>query len=99
MKLIRFDLCSKTILRPGILPMRSILRFFAACITACFLFSAALPAANATGWLNWRGPHQNGVSDETGLPDAITTDGQHTLWTYDLFGRGAAVVANGRVYA
>jgi hypothetical protein len=26
-------------------------------------------AAPVTGWLNWRGPEQTGMSRETGLPD------------------------------
>lgn len=55
------------------------------------------PAAPAEGWLHWRGPHQNGTSDETGLPNSV---GQNNLlWTYDIAGRGEAVVANGRVYS
>ncbi len=51
------------------------------------------------GWLNWRGPHQNGVSNETGLPDKWEPGGENHLWTYDLPGRGSPVVAGDRVYA
>ncbi len=55
----------------------------------------------ANGWLNWRGPHQNGVSDETGLPGNLEVDGanKNLLWTSDIAGRGHAVISNGRVYA
>ena len=57
--------------------------------------------AGANGWLNWRGPHQNGVSDETGLPADLEVDGakKNLIWTRDIPGRGHAVIANGRVYA
>jgi len=52
--------------------------------------------ADVTGWLRWRGPTQNGVSYESGLPDAI--DAADAAWTYDVRGRGAPVIAQGRVY-
>ncbi len=59
---------------------------------------ASLPAAAgpAQGWLSWRGPQQNGVSTETGLPDKV--DPQHPLWVADVPGQSTAVVANGKVY-
>jgi len=55
----------------------------------------------AKGWLNWRGPHQNGVSDETGFPSDLEMAGakKNLLWTRDIPGRGHAVISNGRVYA
>lgn len=49
------------------------------------------------GWLHWRGPHQNGTSDETGLPAAVGEE--NLLWTYDIAGRGEAVIADGKVYS
>ncbi len=48
------------------------------------------------GWLEWRGPEQNGVSHETGLPDQV--DPSQPLWTADFPGASTAVVAQGRVY-
>src|SRR4051812_18749245 len=48
------------------------------------------------GWLAWRGPHQNGVSDEKGLPD--TVDAGHPLWTAPFPGQSTPVIANGKVY-
>jgi outer membrane protein assembly factor BamB len=62
-------------------------------------FSSLVSHANpVTGWLNWRGPHQNGTSDETGLPEKWTPDGENQLWTYPLSGRGAPVITNDRLY-
>lgn len=55
---------------------------------------AASPAA--TGWLNWRGPAQNGASTETGLPDSL--EGDNLLWTADLAGKSTPVIANGKLY-
>jgi outer membrane protein assembly factor BamB len=61
--------------------------------------TSVLAQASVQGWLNWRGPHQNGVSDETCLPDEVEVGGKNHLWTYKIAGRGTPVVANGRVYA
>lgn len=60
---------------------------------------SALAEDAVEGWLNWRGPHQTGVSDETGLPDSVSVDGDNLLWTYELKGRGTPVIAGDRVYA
>jgi outer membrane protein assembly factor BamB len=66
-------------------------------IGASFLFSiAALSAAPVQGWLSWRGPEQNGVSRETGLP--ATLDAAKPLWKVDFPGASTAVVAGGRLY-
>jgi hypothetical protein len=53
-------------------------------------------AAPAKGWLDWRGPDQNGTSRETGLPDKI--DPKQPLWVADYPGQSCPVVANGHVY-
>src|SRR5579883_359797 len=58
-----------------------------------------LPTAHAEpahGWLNWRGPQQNGTSLETGLPDSV--DPEHPLWVADFPGQSTAVIANGHLY-
>ena len=65
------------------------------------LLSGALPSSSvhadaARGWLNWRGPQQNGTSLETGLPDSL--DPKHPLWVADFPGQSTPVVANGKVY-
>jgi len=55
--------------------------------------------ANVRGWLNWRGPLQNGVSLEQNLPDTWELGGANDLWNIDLPGRGTPVIANGKLYA
>ena len=52
--------------------------------------------AKTDGWLNWRGPNQNGASPETGLP--ATLDATNTLWTADFPGMSTAVIARGKLY-
>jgi len=53
---------------------------------------------HANGWLEWRGPKQNGVSLETNLPEDCSPDGPNLLWTYDLQGRGSVVTNGNRAY-
>jgi outer membrane protein assembly factor BamB len=57
------------------------------------------PGARAAvqGWLDWRGPQQNGVSAETGLPEKITRP-EEALWTVPLPGQSTPVIAEGRLY-
>ena len=50
------------------------------------------------GWLSWRGAAQAGRSDETGLFDELTLDGENHAWSYPVSGRGTPVIANGRVF-
>jgi hypothetical protein len=52
--------------------------------------------AAVDGWLAWRGPHQNGMSDEKGLPD--TVDPSKPLWTARFPGQSTPVIANGKLY-
>ncbi|MCM8538246.1 MAG: PQQ-binding-like beta-propeller repeat protein [Lentisphaeraceae bacterium] len=55
-------------------------------------------SAKVEGFLNWRGPNQNGTSLETGLPD--TWDVQNgTAWKHEIKGRGAPVIAGNRVFS
>jgi len=78
------------------LPAILCLGLLASGVTATY--SAPAKPARATGWLNWRGPQQNGTSLETGLPETWTLNGANHLWEVPLSSRGAPVVANGRVY-
>jgi len=55
-----------------------------------------ITAAPVTGWLAWRGPEQNGMSRETGLPDKI--DPQKPLWRVDFPGASTPVIANSKLY-
>ncbi len=65
---------------------------------AAALLGAALwsvPAqAGVKGWLNWRGPAQNGTSSEKNLPATWTPGGENHLWDIDLPGRGTVVIAD-----
>jgi outer membrane protein assembly factor BamB len=60
------------------------------------ILAPSIHAAPVQGWLNWRGPQQNGTSLETGLPDSV--DPQHPLWIADLPGQSTPVIANGHLY-
>jgi len=65
----------------------------------CGIFATcavSLNAAPVQGWLNWRGPDQNGMSLEKNLPD--TVDPKKPLWIADYPGQSTPVVANGKVY-
>lgn len=68
-----------------------------------FAVSAGLSAGNmhaASGWLNWRGPNQNGVSPaQVALPTSLEIGGPNHRWAYPVKGAGAAVIADGRVFA
>jgi len=75
-------------------PLVRLLRTLAV-VTLCG--AAAAQDAGPRGWLNWRGPQQNGTSLETGLPDKVRVDSPGS-WSYQLRGRGTPVVADGRVY-
>lgn len=67
----------------------------AAVVAACL--TPGLEAQGTTGWLDWRGPNQNGTSVETGLPDTISVE--DAKWTFQMRGRGTPVISGGRVYA
>lgn len=62
------------------------------------LAASSLSQADVTGWLNWRGPNQNGTSDESNLPDSWKPGADSQLWKYDLNGAGAPVISNGKLY-
>ncbi|MGZ5568323.1 MAG: outer membrane protein assembly factor BamB family protein, partial [Limisphaerales bacterium] len=52
--------------------------------------------AAVNGWLNWRGPSQNGSSPEKNLPS--TLDVKQALWTADFPGMSTPVIADGKLY-
>ncbi|MCG8459410.1 MAG: hypothetical protein MI919_24295, partial [Holophagales bacterium] len=62
-------------------------------VLATFLGS---PAA-ADEWTHWRGPHQIGVSDATGLVSNWSKDGENLIWRQDFTGRSTPAVFDGRV--
>ena len=57
---------------------------------------AADTGGAVVGWLDWRGPAQNGTSPETGLPEKV--DAKSALWTADFPGQSAPVIGNGKLY-
>jgi len=56
-------------------------------------------AAPVAGWLGWRGPNQNGSSQETGLPAKVEVGGKSQLWSSEFPGQGTPVIAGGKLYA
>src|SRR5262245_55397943 len=63
------------------------------CLTSLGFSSAT---AAVRGWLSWRGPQQNGTSQEKGLPDKLAA--KEPLWTADFPGGSTPVIANGKLY-
>jgi outer membrane protein assembly factor BamB len=59
----------------------------------------SVDAEGVTGWLNWRGPLQSGVSLEKDLPATWEIGGKNHLWSYKVIGGGTPVVAEGKLYA
>src|SRR5437867_9012221 len=49
-------------------------------------------------WSNWRGPHQDGVSDETGLPSSWSPAGENLVWKAPEGGRSAPIIMGDRLY-
>lgn len=50
-------------------------------------------------WPRWRGPEQNGISREVGLPDSWDPDGPGLLWKSEgLAGRSTPIVMHGKLY-
>jgi outer membrane protein assembly factor BamB len=69
-----------------------------AAVAGSLIFSSDAQAVS--GWLNWRGPDQNGVSKDTvKLPDKLEIGGPNHRWSYKVKGAGTPVIADGRVYA
>lgn len=68
---------------------------FLTLLSICALTAASV----AEDWPHWRGPHNNGRSSETNLPDTWSTKGENLLWRNEDFGsRSSPVVMNDRVY-
>ncbi|WP_231756579.1 outer membrane protein assembly factor BamB family protein [Lignipirellula cremea] len=62
-------------------------------------YAAEAGKADPKDWVNWRGPHYNSKSDETGLPDTLDPEGPDLLWrNTELRGRSTPIVMNGRLY-
>ena len=58
------------------------------------------PAHAASGWLNWRGPNQDGISPaKQKLVTDLSLGGPNDRWTFKAHGAGTPVIADGRVFA
>lgn len=49
-------------------------------------------------WAHWRGPEQNGISREKGLPASWSPDGENLIWSTDFGCRSTPVIFRGRLY-
>jgi len=66
---------------------------------ALYLLLAAGAAAPGRDWVHWRGPEQNGVSRETGLPDSFDpAKKQNVAWQAPFGGRSAPLVLDGKLF-
>jgi len=68
-------------------------RFSSLLLAACL----ATPLFSSD-WPSWRGPAQNGVSNETDLISTWSATGENLLWKAEFIGRSTPVIMNGRVY-
>lgn len=67
-------------------------------LAGCLVLLAGA-GAGAEDWPNWRGPHFDGISRETGLLTTWPAGGPKVLWRRDLTGGYSSVsVAGGRLY-
>ncbi len=63
------------------------------------LLLLSLQTVWSSDWPSWRGPEQNGVSEDTGLVSSWSQDGENLIWKAELTGRSTPVVIDGRVCA
>jgi outer membrane protein assembly factor BamB len=60
---------------------------------------AGTPEASAGEWYRWRGPNQNGVSEETGLPEKWDpATGENVVWKARVGGMSSPIVMRGKLY-
>ena len=64
------------------------------------LFAASILPMQAAGWSQWRGPHRDGVSPETGLLKSWPQGGPELAWSIKGLGKGLASVSvrEGKIY-
>ncbi len=76
-------------------------RAFSYCF-AFFAISYLVPSASQAQWSHWRGPTQNGVAYDTGLPEKWSpnpaTEGNNLRWKAPYGGRTTPIIQNGRAY-
>src|SRR5436305_11332207 len=64
-----------------------------------FIICASILNVRAENWPNWRGPHFDGSSTETNLPDTLTLE-NNLAWKVPVPGRGGAtpVIWDDRIF-
>ncbi len=70
-------------------------------LAALLLAACTLPTAMADDWIHWRGPGQNGVSLEKGIPESfgVSEVGKNNLiWRSDIGGRSTPLIMKGHLY-
>jgi outer membrane protein assembly factor BamB len=68
-------------------------------VLICVSMFLPVDPSGAGDWPNWRGPHHDGISRETGLLKSWPKDGPKVLWTAALTGGYSSVaVADGRLF-
>jgi hypothetical protein len=62
--------------------------------------TATHPGTSTSDWPQWRGPHRNGVSQESGLLKQWPAEGPKLLWQLDDIGDGYSTpaVVGTRIY-
>jgi len=65
------------------------------CVLVILALILAPSFAGAGEWPSWRGPSYTGVSDETGLVESWSVEGDNLIWHADFVGRSTPVVFNG----
>lgn len=66
---------------------------------AALVSTVIVPSSKADDWCRWRGPHQDGVSQESGWLDRWAADGPEILWTAAVgTGFSSLAVCQGRLY-
>jgi outer membrane protein assembly factor BamB len=66
-------------------------------VTFALLLLSTFPL-HGGDWLHWRGPEQNGVARDTGLPAEWSPTGKNLIWRAPYGGRSTPVVLGDRVY-
>jgi len=65
-------------------------------IVLVLVLLAAASAAPAGTWSSWRGPHDDGSADATGLVASWSPAGENLRWKADFVGRSTPVVQDGQ---
>ncbi|MFP6763137.1 MAG: PQQ-binding-like beta-propeller repeat protein [Planctomycetaceae bacterium] len=70
------------------------------CSVLTLIFLLMAPLSNAADWPQWRGPHRDGHSGDTGLLRKWPETGPQSVWQIESIGEGysSLAVVDGRIY-